>query len=196
MHEKHFMRAPFDGVVVLADLRPGSNVRSGTRIGDIISLEELEMVVPVTVDDVQWIEPDQPVVLTSAELRGEWHGRIRRIGKTIDQQTQTVQVYILVDEAEDLYDGIFLKAAMPGRTVSSAIRFPRRALYRQKYVYLIEDGALAYRPVEVVRSETDSVIAAGGLTDGDMLVTDVLQGVSPGMPARIKNADELSQETP
>ena len=50
--------------------------------------------------------------------------------------------------------------------------------------------------VEVVRSETDSVIVSGGLADGDMLVTDVLQGVSPGMPARVKNAEELEREMP
>jgi len=193
-HEKHFIRAPFDGAVVAADLRPGSNVRSGTRIGEIISLEELEMVVPLTVEDVQWIEADQPVLLNSAELRGEWSGRIRRIGKTIDQQTQTVQVYILVDDASELYDGIFLKATIPGRTVASAIRFPRRALYRQKHVYLIEDGKLVFRQVEVVRSETGSVLVSGGLADGDMLVTDVLQGVSPGMQARVKNADEHDGE--
>ncbi len=194
--EKHFMHAPFDGAIIEADMRPGSNVRSGTRIGEIISLEELEMVVPLTVDDVQWIEPDQPVLLTSAELRGEWHGTIKRIGKTIDQQTQTVQVYILVDDADQLYDGIFLKATIPGRTVSSAVRFLRRALYRQKYVYLIEDGVLVFRQVEVVRSETDSIIVSGGLADGEMLVIDVLQGVSPGMPARVKNADEQDRETP
>lgn len=196
MYEKHFMRAPFDGAVVEADMRPGSNVRSGTRIGEIISLEELEIVVPLTVDDVQWIDPDQPVLLTSAELRGEWTGTIKRIGKTIDQQTQTVQVYIRVDDAEQLYDGIFLKADIPGRMVASAVRFPRRALYRQKYVYLIEDGVLVFRQVEVVRSETGSVIVSGGLACGDVLVTDVLQGVSPGMPVRVKNADERIQEMP
>jgi membrane fusion protein (multidrug efflux system) len=195
-YEKHFIRAPFDGAIIGADLRPGSNVRSGTHIGEIISLEELEMVVPLTVDDVQWIELDQLVLLTSAELRGEWHGRIMRIGKTIDQQTQTVQVYILVDDADQLYDGIFLKASIPGLTVASAVRFPRRALYRQKYVYLIEDDVLAFRQVEVVRRETDSIIVSGGLADGDMLVIDVLQGVSPGMPARVKNADERDQEMP
>jgi len=195
-YEKHFIRAPFDGAIIGADLRPGSNVRSGTLIGEIISLEELEMVVPLTVEDVQWIDPDQPVLLTSAEIRGEWHGRIMRIGKTIDQQTQTVQAYIRVDDPDELYDGIFLKATIPGRTIESAVSVPRRALYRQKYVYLIEDGALAFRQVEVVRSETDTVIVSNGLSDGDMLVTDVLQGVSPGMPARVKNADERAREMP
>jgi multidrug efflux pump subunit AcrA (membrane-fusion protein) len=195
-YEKHFIRAPFDGAIIAAELRPGSNVRSGTCIGEIISLEELEMVIPLTVGDVQWLDPDQPVLLSSAELRGEWHGRIRRIGKTIDPQTQTVQAYILVDDADDLYDGIFLKASIPGRTIASAVSVPRRALYRQKYVYLVADGVLAFRQVEVVRSETDSIIVNGGLLDGDMLVTDILQGVSPGMLARVKNADERAREMP
>lgn len=195
MHEKHFMRASFDGAITATDMRPGSNVRSGTRIGEIINLEELEMVVPLTVEDVQWIDTDKPVLLTSAELRGEWQGHISRIAKTIDLQTQTVQAYILVDDADQLYDGIFLKAGIPGRTIESAVSFPRRALYRERYVYLIEDGVLALRQVEVVRSETDTVIVSGGLADGDMLITDVLQGVSPGMPARVKNVEELERET-
>lgn len=196
MHEKHFIRAPFDGAVVEADLRVGSNVRSGTRIGEIISLEELEMVVPLTVEDVQWIEPGRPVVLTSAELRGEWPGSIRRIGKTVDRQTQTVQVYITLDDGAELYDGILMKASIPGRTVQDAMRVPRRALYNQRNVYLIQDGVLVYRPVEVVRSEPESVIVTGGLSRGDVVVTDVLQGVSPGMPAFVKGGDGPAQELP
>ena len=196
MREKHFMYAPFDGSIVSVDLRAGSNVRSGTRIGEIINLEELEMVVPLTVEDVQWIDPEQPVALTSAELRGEWRGSIRRIGKTVDPQTQTAQVYITVDEADQLYDGILMKATIPGRTIESAVRIPRRALHNQESVYLIQDGVLALRAVDVVRSEPESIIIAGGLASGDVVVTDVLQGVSPGMPARVKNSDERAQETP
>jgi membrane fusion protein, multidrug efflux system len=194
MHEKHFFRAPFDGVINAADLRPGSSVRSGTRIGEIISLEELEMVVPLTIEDVQWIEPKLPVILTSAEMQGQWHGRIGRIGKTIDQQTQTVQAYILVDDADRLFDGIFLQARIPGRTVDQAVRVPRRALYRSQYVYVIENEALALKQVDVARSEPESVIITGGLSSGDLLITDVLQGVSPGMPARAKNSDEIARE--
>jgi len=196
MHEKHFIRAPFAGSIVAADLRPGSNVRSGTRIGEIINLEELEMVVPLPVEDVQWIDPDSPVVLSSEEIRGEWHGSIRRIGKTVDQQTQTIQAYITVDNGDELYDGILLKASIPGSTIDGAVRVPRRALYNQRNVYLIQDSVLVFRQVEVARREPESVIVTGGLSRGDVVVTDVLQGVSPGMPARIKNAQERSQETP
>jgi len=196
MREKHFIRAPFDGSIIAVDLRTGSNVRSGTRIGEIINLEELEIVVPLTVEDVQWIDPEQPVALTSSELRGQWHGSIRRIGKTVDQQTQTAQVYITLEDAEQLYDGILMKATIPGRTIESAVRIPRRALHNQRNVYVIQDGVLALRQVDVVRSEPESVIIAGGLAAGDVVVTDVLQGVSPGMPARVKNSDESAQETP
>lgn len=196
MREKHFMHAPFDGSIVAVDLRTGSNVRSGTRIGEIINLEELEMVVPLTVEDVQWIDPEQPVLLTSAELRGQWRGHIRRIASTVDQQTQTVQAYITVDDPEQLYDGILMKATIPGRMIDSAVRIPRRALHNQNSVYLIQDGLLALRQVDVVRSEPESIIIAGGLASGEVVVTDVLQGVSPGMPARVKNSDERAQETP
>jgi hypothetical protein len=80
--------------------------------------------------------------------------------------------------------------------IDSAVRIPRRALHNQRSVYLIQDGVLALRAVDVVRSEPESIIIAGGLASGDVVVTDVLQGVSPGMPARVKNGDERAQETP
>ena len=65
------------------------------------------------------------------------------------------------------------------------------AVYRSErkadtYVYLIKQGRLDYREVEIARKETDSIILSGGIQNGDTLVTDVLQGVAPGMPASVR----------
>ncbi|NIR49947.1 HlyD family efflux transporter periplasmic adaptor subunit, partial [candidate division KSB1 bacterium] len=91
--EKHAIYAPFDGAIVSAELRPGSTVRNGSRLGEIINLENLEMRVPVQVQDIRWIDQRKPVQITSKEIGDQWSGRIERIGKAIDPQTQTVEVY-------------------------------------------------------------------------------------------------------
>jgi multidrug efflux pump subunit AcrA (membrane-fusion protein) len=186
--EKHYIYAPFDGSVVAADLRVGSSTRNGTRLGEIINLENLEAQIPVPAEDIRWLDRSKPVTLTSAEIAGTWTGHIRRIGKTIDTRTQTAQVYIAVDQPGDknLYDGIFMKATIPGRTIPDACIVPRKVLYEQKFVYLVEDGQLSYQPVQVARQEPDYVIVNGGLANGDRLVMEMLQGVSAGMPARLK----------
>jgi len=188
MLEKHFFYAPFDGSIAAADLRIGSNVRPGTRIGEIINLEALEAELPVPAEDVRWIDREQPVRLTSAEIAGTWSGRIVRIGTTIDFKTQTVQVYVAVDHrpGDGLYDGVFVKAAVTGRRIPAAAVIPRAALYEEQFVYVIRDGALDYRRVNIARREPDHVIADAGLADDELLVVDMLQGVAPGMRARPK----------
>lgn len=195
LHEKHFFYAPFDGSIITADLRVGSNARSGTRLGEIINLETLEAEMPVPADDIRWIDNTKPVTLTSSEMEGLWTGTIRRIGKTIDERTQTVGIYIAIDQTGDdnLYDGVFLKATIPGKNIPRACVVPRKALYEQEFVYVIEDERLSYRRLQIVRRQPDYVIAKGGLKDGDMLVVEMLQGVAPGMLAQPKQKSTESE---
>ena len=40
--------------------------------------------------------------------------------------------------------------------------------------------------MEIARKEADSIILTGGIQNGDTLVTDVLQGVAPGMSASVR----------
>jgi multidrug efflux pump subunit AcrA (membrane-fusion protein) len=85
-----------------------------------------------------------------------------------------------------LYDSLFVKAIIPGLTIKNAISIPRKALYKEKFVYVIKDGRLDYREVRIARKETNSIIVTGGIKDGETLVLEVLQGVAPGMLAKTK----------
>ncbi|MEE4310867.1 MAG: efflux RND transporter periplasmic adaptor subunit [candidate division KSB1 bacterium] len=181
--EKHYFYAPFDGSIISTELRAGSNARVGTRLGEILNLEDMEVELPIPAIDIQWIDEKQPVVFTSSELKGIWKGRINRIGKSIDPQSQTVAVYASVEKSaiKDLYTGIFLKAEIPGSVIGNALMMPRSAIYEKRYAYFIEDGVLAYNPVQIAFENPDTYIINSGVQNGDTLITDVLQGVAPGM---------------
>jgi multidrug efflux pump subunit AcrA (membrane-fusion protein) len=183
--DKHYFYAPFDGSIVSADLRIASTVRVGSMIGQIINLENLEVEAPVATNDVYWIDQNEPVILTSSELGGEWKGTINRIGTNIDERTQTVQVFIGINKngVADLINGIFLKAKIPGQIIQNAMNIPNRAVYDDSFVYLVNDGKLEFRKVNIARRQMDSVIVNNGIANGDTLVTELLQGVAPGMPA-------------
>jgi hypothetical protein len=43
-----------------------------------------------------------------------------------------------------------------------------------------------YRQVDVVRRELDYVIVKDGVKEGEMMVTEMLQGVASGMAAQVK----------
>ena len=170
-------------------MRVGSTARIGTRLGEIINLEDLEVEVPVQAQDIRWIDKSKPVVFTSSEVQGIWKGHIKRIGKSIDDRTQTIQVFMTVDKNGEasLVNGIFLKAEIPGLAVTNAFSIDRHAIYKGDHVYLIKNGKLDFRPVDVARNETDLVIINGGLENGDTLVTELLQGVAPGMAAKSRS---------
>ena len=52
--EKYRIRAPFKGTVVSADMRVGANVRSGTRLGEILSLQQLDLELQLPASDLPW----------------------------------------------------------------------------------------------------------------------------------------------
>ena len=189
---KHFFVAPFTGSIVSAELRIGSTARPGTKLGEIINLDNLEVEAPIAAEDIQWIDQKTRVKFTSSEMSGEWTGKIKRIGKSIDEGTQTLPVYMTVSRNgdENLYNGIFLRTEIPGTTIPNAYLVPHRALYSEKYVYMIKDGKLDYREVKVAREQEDTVILDGGIANGDTLVVDVMQGVAAGMTAIARNNQE------
>ena len=184
--EKHYFYAPFAGSIVSADLRVGSTVRIGSQLGQIINLENLEVELPVPAIDIQWIDRSKPVTFTSSEIAGQWRGKIQRIGNNIDTRTQSIQVFASVGRGDQngLYNGVFLKAQIPGTVIKNGISIPRKAIYEDKFVYLVKDGKLDYREVDISFQEPESVVATGGIANGDTLVVEVLQGVAPGMLAQ------------
>ncbi len=194
--EKHYFYAPFAGSILSADLRIGSTARNGSRLGEVINLENMEVEIPIPVADIEWIDRKAQVTLTSTELNKEWQGKIIRIGNYIDPKTQSVSVFVRPEYAgfNQLYEGIFLKAHIPGKKVKNAFSIPRKAIYHKGYVYCIKDGRLDYRSVEIARRESNSVIITGGLAAGDSVVIDVLQGVSNGMLARPKSSSKQRGE--
>jgi len=187
--EKHHFYAPFDGSIVSADLRVGSTARPGTRLGEIVNLENMEVEVPVPAEDIGWMDTGKKVEFSSSEITGTWEGRIKRIGSAIDERTHTVSVFfeIINSGKNELFENVFLKAVIPGKEIDSACSIPRKVIYNDAYVYIMHNGRLKQQPVDIVRRELDSVIVNGGLSTGDSLITDVLQGVAEGMPARSKN---------
>lgn len=186
--DKHFFRAKFDGSIVNTTLREGAAVRNGSLIGSIINLNDMEVALPIETKDVFWIKKNSTVELTSSEFPGVWSGHIDRIGKEINDMTQTVDIYVVLDndDQNQILNGLFLKADFPGLAVENAVSIPPRAVYENKYVYLIENGKLNRVDIEIARRELDQIIISNGLKDGDVLVTEIMQGVSSGMPAKPK----------
>ena len=184
--EKHNIVAPFDGSIVSTGLRVGSTARKGTKLGQIVNLEDMEVELPIIASDISWIEKGVRAEFKSEELMTKWNGTVDRIGSSIDSRTQTVSVFIRLDDQNGfpVYDGLYLDVEILGSVINNAVIIPRNAIINENRVYIIKEGLLELRDVTVARFEDNDAIISGGLAAGDTIVTELMQGVSPGMPAQ------------
>ncbi len=182
--EKHKITAPFDGSILEVGLRVGATARVGSLLGSIISLERQEVRISLPASDLQWIDPQATVTLTSGETAQQWHGVITRVGTNVDTRTQTIDLYIAVnhDGSAPLLNSMFLNASIPGRVIENSMTLPRAAVYDERFVYKVTGGNLIRSSINVARWTEETAIVSGGLEDRDTVVIEALKGVVEGMP--------------
>jgi len=183
---KHYFYAPFNGSIVSTQLRAGSTAAPGTRLAEIINLDELEVEIQIPAQDANWIQKYSRVQLETPDGVKQWNGHIDRIGSVIDERSQSILAYIKLDESENITPtaGIFLRTDIVAQSIPNAIKVSRRAVYEKAYVFLVDQSKFVQRNVDIAFEDGDYYIINGGLMPGDTLVTELLQGVSEGMPAK------------
>ncbi|NQV41031.1 MAG: HlyD family efflux transporter periplasmic adaptor subunit [Candidatus Marinimicrobia bacterium] len=183
---KHYFYAPFNGSIVSAQLRVGSTAAPGTRLAEIINLDELEVEIQVPAADIAWIKANSKVNLTTPDGSIKWLGHIDRIGNVIDTRSQSIFAYIKLDDTANVTPtaGIFLRADIVAKNIPNAMKVSRKAVYEESYVFLVKDSKFVYQEIGIAFEEGDFYILNDGLAPGDTLVSELLQGVSAGMPAK------------
>ena len=77
--------------------------------------------------------------------------------------------------------GLFVEAKIPGKPIAHAARLPRSALHADDTVFVLSDGALQRRQINVVYRQGDWVVVDAGLQAGDELVVTRLDLMFDGM---------------
>ncbi len=77
--------------------------------------------------------------------------------------------------------GQYVTAEMPGRVVADAVVIPNTTIYQGSYVYVVEDGILRRRDIDVAWQNDTEAIVAGNLNVGDELVLTPLGQVTSGI---------------
>ena len=175
---KYYAYAPYDGSIATVNLETGTVVNPGATIATIIRTDELELEIPMEVSNVKWVKEGGTVEVTSEDGSRSWTGEVTRIADFVDPNSQSINVYIRVDAGPDsgLYDGLYLRAIIPGSRLESAMEIPRRVLVNDDEVFVVEKGVLKTRKVNVQKVNQDQVLIspleANGLNEGDSLVVE------------------------
>ncbi|WP_414832130.1 efflux RND transporter periplasmic adaptor subunit [Afifella sp. YEN Y35] len=194
------LKAPFDGVVMseaaglgrkvsasdlLVELyREGSVearfVVSDRQFGRLLS--DSEGVIGREVD-ITWTVGGEPLV---------YKGTIDRIGAEVVADRGGVELFANVKDGPevDLRPGAFVEVSVPDRTWQDAVRLPETALYGGNAVFVVEDGRLQRRAVDVAAYDGADVIVTSGLSEGETVMTtqiaDAREGIKVAKPGENK----------
>ncbi len=175
---KYRITAPFDGVVTVSEANPGILVRNGQKLGEFAATTAFELELSAPVRDAAFIRQGDRVLLSSDDFDGLIEAVVARVNEAIDPNTQTVGVYVLLDDSR-LKDGMFLSASL-SVPVDDASMIARELLDAENRVFALRDSVLTLLPVEVV-SVDGKTVTVRGIPDGTAIVAEPVEGLYNGM---------------
>jgi len=178
---KYRIIAPYKGQVSESNIKVGTVVRTGQKLGEFVNTESYDLLVGVDLNNLNQIKVGNQVKLYSENIHGEWLGKVSRIGNKINNQTQMVNVYISVS-GDDLKDGMFLSADIELNKNINAVEIPRKLLVDESFVYLIENGIVLKKKINIEQYKDDTVVASG-IENGSLLVLKT-SGIHKGLKGK------------
>ena len=173
------IRAPFDGVLVAANVTEGSLIRPGQELGDFIAPDHYELKVALPKSYVEKIDIGATVELKSIDTQKKYTGTVSRINAKVNTETQSVEVFIRVSSSE-LKEGVYLEALIGALEFNDVVALDRGLLNGDQELYLVEDDKLVLKKVEVAHF-TDSHAVVRGLKDGVVVIAQPIIGAYQGM---------------
>ncbi|MEQ8558702.1 MAG: efflux RND transporter periplasmic adaptor subunit [Henriciella sp.] len=200
--------APFTGRVRERSADLGQFVSPGQALGTIFATDVVEVSLPLSDEDLGRVglplafaetrDNPGPQVTFRANVAGqprEWQGRIKRTSAAINPQTRLINA---IAELEDPYGagaddgvpmapGLFVNAAIEGRSIENVVRIPRSALRGVNQVYVGDGpaGKLEIRSVEVAFSDDDGAYLNSGVEAGELAIVSPIQAAFDGMNIQV-----------
>ncbi len=203
--ERTKVTAPFNCFIRSENIDPGEYVRSGQEVGSVVGTDQVEIVAPVPIKDLMWLDLHDsaetgkgPRAVVRLDVSGKefaWQGRVERSLGEADPLGRMVRLVVVVDdpyqletrkeERPDLEIGLFVDVDIEGKTLKDIFLVPRSVLRDDSTVWIAsDDNRLVVRPVNVLRKERDFILVDKGLHDGDRVILTNITGVAPGMLLR------------
>lgn len=181
---KYTVYTPFTGVLTDASITPGSLVRAGQKLGELMELGNYELEATVALDELPYLKVGQKVRLKSDVIDGQWTGTIRRISDRIDPNSQSVIAYIAI-QSRELREGLYLKGSINGKPLDSVSKVDADQVIEREYVFAVEDSKLKKYPVEIVYANAEHMFLKG-LPDEALMPTERIIGAIDGKTVSVK----------
>lgn len=170
--QRTVIRAPFNARVLDTRLAVGQVVSTGSIVGSMFSVDNLEIAVPVSQEERALIGDaigQAASIVREGGSDNELTGLVVRQAAALNEQTRLGTLYVSADETESLILGEFVSVEIVGRDAPQTYRVPAASLTSRDQVWVVNDGRLEERRVEVLGTE-DSVAVVRAFDTADGIV--------------------------
>jgi RND family efflux transporter MFP subunit len=188
------LRADADGVVTAAPVDRGQVVTAGQAAIRVARLEEREAVVAVPETLVAHVGQGEASLSLWSNPDRRYKAVLRELSPVADTATRTYAArFSLHDAGDEVKLGMTATLIQSDAGAGQAARLPLSALFNQgtgPSVWCVDpaSGALALKPVDVVRYGGRDVFVRSGISEGDMVVTLGVQKLDAGARVRVVQA--------
>jgi len=155
------VRAPFDARILETELDVGQVVSGSAAVGSMFSIDSLEIAVPVSAEQRRLIGPisGQRVSIVNPASDGDTlEGKLVRAAAAVDERTRLGTLFVAADDPGLLTAGEFVTVEIKGQDLPDAYRVPAAALTSRDRLWVVEDGRLAGRTVDVLGREAEMAV--------------------------------------
>lgn len=201
------LTAPFTAVIESKGVELGQFVNRAQDVAVLYGADVVEVRVPLAIRQLGYLaiplglrgelaDAVSPKVKLTGMYGGEqhqWSGRLVRVEATIDQDSNSVQSIIRVNQPArsttagissdiPLPIGLYVQAEISGRDVDNVITLPRNVIRNNNQVLVIDgENKMYFREVEILRLEENNVLISAGISPGELICISPIQAVYDGM---------------
>ncbi len=204
------IKAPFDAHILNRNVNLGSQVAPGENLGRLVGLETYWIEATVPLSHLRQLNvPSDGGQGSEVRIRNRtaWSEDEYRIGNlfqlvgTLENETRMARVLIEVhdphgfqsnpstSELPPLMLGSYVEANIEGKELSNVIRLNRDYIRNDDTVWIMEEGQLRIKDVDIVFRDAQYAYISSGLNDQDHVVTTNLSTVTDGAPLRLDGSD-------
>jgi len=203
--------APYTGRILTQEVDVGQVISPNTRLAEIYAVDYVEIRLPIKNKDLSYINlPEsnrlqalsshslpQVTIYSDLTVRQSWQGKVVRTEGAFDNNSQQLFVVAQIDDPYGnknltglpLKIGQYVSAKIEGKVIKEALIIPNKAIYQGTYVYIIEEGYLQRKYVNIAWQNEDLALISSGIAFDQQLVLTPLGQVTSGTPVNISSID-------
>ena len=211
--ERTRVLAPYAGRILTKHVDVGQVVSNNAQLADIFAVDYVEIRLPVNNQDLALIslpeeyrfneqaQYNQNQVLFTSDIDDsyQWLGQVVRTEGAIDESSQQLYIVAQIDDPygeanadKPIKIGQYVNASITGKQLNGVIVIDNKAIYQGSYVYVVVDGVLMRRDVQIAWKNQQDAIISSGLETNDKLVLTPLGQVSSGTPVTVSGSNEFA----